>query len=492
MIQATACLQSALLLSTAFFLIFTASSGLDTLMTSVIPGKCDDCLEGEPNGICQEGNVCHDKVAISCDRVCEAPFQECTSSLGTTILGLAYLTFMLSAIAGPFVTKQFGEQRSMVGSSLAMLYGVVNLIVALNPTKTQLHWFVMIPASIITGFSSSVIWISQASYLTHLSVTYASLQGLPTTSSALGLFTGLFFVGYNMSQISGNLVSSIVLGSLAWSTATLFIIYIVFALSGTFLLSLLPTTSQLALEEDVPTEKTLLIDSVAPSTWISLWNMAQDPRMVLLAPTMIFHGLQQGFVTGEFTSHVIRKSLGSASIGYVMEVYGLVNVASAYVFGKLADRLGPSVGQFLGFVLAFTAYAVCYWANLSTCGDQWTLVLCTAILLSLVDTGETSCDKPADIYSGSNHNACQWYDVLSFKPPEFMSAVILGREFVSDTIDAFSLFRVYHAGAASFSFLVFGYLSFQDRLVVLMTVVCLATVSFTLFCIRHRHETTIS
>ncbi|CAK4146301.1 unnamed protein product [Aphanomyces euteiches] len=463
MIQATACLQSALLLSTAFFLIFTASSGLDTLMTSVIPGKCDDCLEGEPNGICQEGNVCHDKVAISCDRVCEAPFQECTSSLGTTILGLAYLTFMLSAIAGPFVTKQFGEQRSMVGSSLAMLYGVVNLIVALNPTKTQLHWFVMIPASIITGFSSSVIWISQASYLTHLSVTYASLQGLPTTSSALGLFTGLFFVGYNMSQISGNLVSSIVLGSLAWSTATLFIIYIVFALSGTFLLSLLPTTSQLALEEDVPTEKTLLIDSVAPSTWISLWNMAQDPRMVLLAPTMIFHGLQQGFVTGEFTSHVIRKSLGSASIGYVMEVYGLVNVASAYVFGKLADRLGPSVGQFLGFVLAFTAYAVCYWANLSTCGDQWTLVLCTAILLSLVDTATTT-----------------------------LVNVILGREFVSDTIDAFSLFRVYHAGAASFSFLVFGYLSFQDRLVVLMTVVCLATVSFTLFCIRHRHETTIS
>ncbi|KAH9161907.1 hypothetical protein LEN26_001205 [Aphanomyces euteiches] len=463
MIQATACLQSALLLSAAFFLIFTASSGLDTLMTSVIPGKCDDCLEGEPNGICQEGNICHDKVAISCDRVCEAPFQECTSSLGTTILGLAYLTFMLSAIAGPFVTKQFGEQRSMVGSSLAMLNGVVNLIVALNPTKTQLHWFVMIPASIITGFSSSVIWISQASYLTHLSVTYASLQGLPTTSSALGLFTGLFFAGYNMSQISGNLVSSIVLGSLAWSTATLFIIYIVFALSGTFLLSLLPTTSQLALEEDVPTEKTLLIDSVAPSTWISLWNMAQDPRMALLAPTMIFHGLQQGFVTGEFTSHVIRKSLGSASIGYVMAVYGLVNVASAYVFGKLADRLGPTVGQFLGFVLAFTAHAVCYWANLSTCGDQWTLVLCTAILLSLVDTATTT-----------------------------LVNVILGREFVSDTIDAFSLFRVYHAGAASFSFLVFGYLSFQDRLVVLMTVVCLATVSFTLFCIRHRHETTIS
>ncbi|KAG9412691.1 hypothetical protein AC1031_015596 [Aphanomyces cochlioides] len=266
-----------------------------------------------------------------------------------------------------------------------------------------------------------------------------------------------------MSQISGNLVSSIVLGSLAWSTATLFIIYIVFALSGTFLLSLLPTTSQLALEEDFPTEKTLLIDSVAPSTWVSLWNMAQDPRMVLLTPTMIFHGLQQGFLTGEFTSHVIRKSLGSASIGYVMAVYGLVNVASAYVFGKLADRLGPSVGQFLGFVLAFTAYAVCYWANLSTCGDQWTLVLSIAILLSLVDTATTT-----------------------------LVNVILGREFVSDTIDAFSLFRVYHAGAASFSFLVFGYLSFQDRLAVLMTVVCLAAVSFTLFCIRHRQETTIS
>ncbi|RHY96104.1 hypothetical protein DYB37_007371 [Aphanomyces astaci] len=71
---------------------------------------------------------------------------------------------------------------------------------------------------------------------------------------------------------------------------------------------------------------------------VCAYSLALRSRMVLLGPVMIFHGLQQGFVTGEFTAHVIRESLGSASIGIVMAVYGVVNVMSAFAFGKVADR----------------------------------------------------------------------------------------------------------------------------------------------------------
>ncbi|KAF0714567.1 hypothetical protein AaE_011541, partial [Aphanomyces astaci] len=265
------------------------------------------------------------------------------------MLGLAYLSFTVCSFGASYGPLAFGEKASMVASSLSYsLYGLVNLIVALYPTYTRLHWYLMVPLSVLSGVSSSVIWISQASYLTALSGHYAQLQHLVSPGSALGLFNGIFFAGYNASQIAGNLISFAVLGALQWyctPTTALFAVYMVLSLLGSFLLTLLPkvvaatqdTTNDVTTQ--VETSKLLKADYYfAPSKSLNaLWLVACDRRMVLLGPVMIFHGLQQGFVTGEFTAHVIRESLGSASIGIVMAVYGVVNVMSAFAFGKIAD-----------------------------------------------------------------------------------------------------------------------------------------------------------
>ncbi|KAF0695139.1 Aste57867_14036 [Aphanomyces stellatus] len=458
--DAKACLRAAIILAFGFFFIFTASGGMDNLETSILPAACVGC--GASSGVCQLGDVCQDKVPLACDLVCDAPFRECTSALGSTMLGVAYLAFMLSALFGAIVPLTLGDRASLVGSSLSFsLYGLVNLVVASNPSNLRLHWAIMLPAGFISGVASSVAWITQASYLTKLGATYASLTHMPHPSSALGLFNGLFFSIYNMSGIAGNLISSFVLGYLQWPTTILFLVYIVLALCGTTLLCFLPPASAIPSSSTLPPTETSKLVTTPSKTLKSLWSLALDSRMIALAPLMVFHGLQQSFVTGEFTAHVIRPSLGGANIGLVMAVFGSVNVVLSFGVGKLADAIGPFWLQLCGFTAAFVAYSLCLWTSIAPCDGQWALVLATAVLLSLVEATTTT-----------------------------LVNVVLGSEFASDVTHAFSLFRVYHAGSASVSFLLFQFLSFQARVLLLLVVAGLATASFVVFMRRRQKITT--
>ncbi|ETV80319.1 hypothetical protein H257_06637 [Aphanomyces astaci] len=458
--DAKECLQTSLLLSISFLLLFTSYMAIEVLETSIIPGKCHGCMEGTMDGICQAGPVCQDKLQFSCDQTCVAPFEECESSLGSTILGVTYLCLMLSAFMTPLITNYFGEKNSMVGGSFSfILFAFANLIVALYPTKTSLHWWVMIPAALLLGVFASVLWIAQASYLTRLSVIYAQYMNVPAVSS-MGTFNGSFYAFYKMSRITGNLLSSFVLGFLGWSTASLFAVYTGISVAGSVLMATLPDLVHPAGDESTALLKAaeLPIESSSAATTLrALWDIAKDRRMVVLIPVWLLSGLQLGFVSGEFTVHFIRQSLGSASIGYVMATFGVVNVVCSFWFGKLADKIGLFFAQMVGFGSLFVAYALCMWSDVVKCDGQWTLVLGIAVLLSV---GGASCTTLAN--------------------------VILGQEFPSNAVNAFSLFRVYNSGATSASFFFFKYLSLEGRLWVLMLNVVLATASFAVYSIRHR------
>ncbi|KAF0772145.1 hypothetical protein AaE_002348 [Aphanomyces astaci] len=410
------CIRGAVLVSVAFLLIFTSYNAIENLETSIIRGECQGCLSGSPTGICQSGDVCQDKVQFACDEACAAPFHECSSSLGSTILGVIYLTFTLSAFMGPLIPNHFGMKKSMFGSAFVYaLFAFANLVVALNPTNQTLHWIVMLPAAFLEGVAASVLWIAQATYLTQLSVLYAEFKHEPVVSS-MGLFNGVFYSIFRMSAISGNLISSLVLGYFVWPAESLFVMYTVIGLSGAALMLMLPSTTKVSVTNDTELAKLVQTPSVAPGnepsrrgfTFQGLWAMATDKyittafirwhvkqsliidglpcsRMVVLAPVFVLNGLQQGFATGEFTSNFIRESVGGASIGYVMALYGGCNVVSSYGFGKLADKYGPLGGQLVGFAAMLVAFSLCYWIPVEKCDQQWPLVVVIAVLLSLGD-----------------------------------------------------------------------------------------------------------
>ncbi|KAF0695133.1 Aste57867_14030 [Aphanomyces stellatus] len=456
--DAKECKRTSLLLSLAFLLTFTSYMAIEVLETSIIPGECEGCMEGVLDGICQAGPVCQERAQFSCDLACVSPFQECESSLGSTILGVTYLCFMLSAFMGPFITNYFGEKTSMVGSSFSYaLFAFANLVVALNPTAISLHWWIMIPAALLLGIFASVLWIAQASYLTRLSVIYAKHMSVPQVSS-MGSFNGIFYAFYKMSRITGNLISSVVLGYMGWSTSSLFAIYTVLSLAGSLLMAFLPNLVDPTEEATVLLKETSEDAPTSPSSTLwALWDIAKDDRMIVLIPVWLVSGLQLGFVSGEFTSNFIRESLGSASIGYVMAVFGVVNVVCSYWFGKLADKIGLFFAQMVGFVALFAAYALCMWTEVAKCDSQWAIIVTIAVLLSV---GGASCTTLAN--------------------------VILGQEFPSNAVNAFSLFRVYNSAATSGTFFFFKYISIETRLWVLMGSVVLATVSFALYSMRFR------
>ncbi|RHY12203.1 hypothetical protein DYB36_003400 [Aphanomyces astaci] len=263
----------------------------------------------------------------------------------------------------------------------SILFAFANLIVALYPTKTSLHWWVMIPAALLLGVFASVLWIAQASYLTRLSVIYAQYMNVPAVSS-MGTFNGSFYAFYKMSRITGNLLSSFVLGS----TASLFAVYTGISVAGSVLMATLPDLVHPAGDESTALLKAaeLPIESSSAATTLrALWDIAKDRRMVVLIPVWLLSGLQLGFVSGEFTVHFIRQSLGSASIGYVMATFGVVNVVCSFWFGKLADKIGLFFAQMVGFGSLFVAYALCMWSDVVKCDGQWTLVLGIAVLLSV-------------------------------------------------------------------------------------------------------------
>ncbi|RHY86988.1 hypothetical protein DYB35_002920 [Aphanomyces astaci] len=291
----------------------------------------------------------------------------------------------------------------------SILFAFANLIVALYPTKTSLHWWVMIPAALLLGVFASVLWIAQASYLTRLSVIYAQYMNVPAVSS-MGTFNGSFYAFYKMSRITGNLLSSFVLGFLGWyilnlpkamvgvlqrllhghrSTASLFAVYTGISVAGSVLMATLPDLVHPAGDESTALLKAaeLPIESSSAATTLrALWDIAKDRRMVVLIPVWLLSGLQLGFVSGEFTVHFIRQSLGSASIGYVMATFGVVNVVCSFWFGKLADKyviIGLFFAQMVGFGSLFVAYALCMWSDVVKCDGQWTLVLGIAVLLSV-------------------------------------------------------------------------------------------------------------
>ncbi|RHY43796.1 hypothetical protein DYB34_002520 [Aphanomyces astaci] len=182
------------------------------------------------------------------------------------------------------------------------------------------------------GMKKSMFGSAFATYLTQLSVLYAEFKHEPVVSS-MGLFNGVFYSIFRMSAISGNLISSLVLGYFVWPAESLFVMYTVIGLSGAALMLMLPSTTKVSVTNDTELAKLVQTPSVAPGN-----EPSRRGRMVVLAPVFVLNGLQQGFATGEFTSNFIRESVGGASIGYVMALYGGCNVVSSYGFGKLADK----------------------------------------------------------------------------------------------------------------------------------------------------------
>lgn len=248
--------------------------------------------------------------------------------LGTTSLGILYLSFTVcSFTATPFVRRLGSKNSVILGTSGYWLFIASNLFPA---------WYTMVPASLYLGFTASVIWVGGGTYLTFAARSHAAECNLPE-GKVLGNFNGEFWGMFASTQVIGNLLSLALLktgtegkGS---GTTLLFIVFLGSMTLGTILGFFLDKQSgtKPGLTVQTSSGSHSSVGDLLKATFVPLL----DKRMLLLIPLLVYSGLEQAFVWAEFTKYVVSPAIGVSGVGGTMAVFG----AADAIFSLLAGRL---------------------------------------------------------------------------------------------------------------------------------------------------------
>ena len=122
--------------------------------------------------------------------------------LGIISLSCMYACIILSGILAPAIIRLFGEKRILVFSFIGhVIYTGTNFY----PTFGTL-----IPSSVLLGLTAGPMWTSQSVYLSDRAYSYAGRTG-EDSQVILTKYNGIFFSMFETTQITGNLISSLVL-----------------------------------------------------------------------------------------------------------------------------------------------------------------------------------------------------------------------------------------------------------------------------------------
>ncbi|XP_078617627.1 uncharacterized protein LOC144885578 [Branchiostoma floridae x Branchiostoma japonicum] len=301
-----------------------------------------------------------------------------------------------------YVTTSGIRYAGMVGETqedvITMFFGIFFMYV----TTSGIRYAGMVGETqedVITMFFG--IFFMVRKYVTTSGIRYAGMVG-ETQQDVITMFFGIFFMVFQSGQIWGNLISSLVLergnvtslgltpeelseicganncpnstGALQPPTT---ISYLVFSLPSlcSFLLLMSeicganncpnstgalqpPTTSTVNLlvgiylgcglfavlvlavfldklksegEEKKPGLELLIA---------TLKHLKDDRRQVLLVPITIYSGLEQAYVSGDYTKSFVSCALGIEWIGYVMICYGVCDAFFSFLLGRLIKFTG--------------------------------------------------------------------------------------------------------------------------------------------------------
>jgi MFS family permease len=298
-------------LGLSFFLVYTAFSGIQNLSSSLIKPQ----------------------------------------SLGSATIGVLYCVFATSCLIGPAFVARIGNARSLTFGFGCIVFFCVAYVVASNDHgNSNVNWPILLLAGSAVGFAASPIWVAQGAYITQMAKLWsaadppaaeidasgAQIKADDGTIPRMGDANGLFWACFQATQISGNLLPSVMLGAGASNTAV-FLVYLGFAICGTIVASMLRAPPAEVVSDDAE-EQVPVMESVRGM--VDAWS---NPRMYSLIPIIMYSGLEMGFIWGDFTSNYVQPTLGSAKIGYVMCIFGCADIMFSFFFGKISDM--PRIGR---------------------------------------------------------------------------------------------------------------------------------------------------
>lgn len=248
------------------------------------------------------------------------------------------------------------------------------------------------------GLGASLLWAGEGVYVTTSAIAYAVSKGNPPKAD-VGMFQGIFYSIYYGSQILGNLLSSLILkksddsnsnsnsnslsseGSSSssedgdGSSMLLFIIYTCVCCVAVIILFFVPHPAPKwfceSLEKDKKTSggssesksKKLLKKVVGTVT------LLKNPRMLLLVPCLIYSGVENAFICGDFSSKYITPTFGVNKVGFIFAVYAFFCAISSVSLGRVVDKLGPLPVGLLGLLLFALFLATLHFLRDGSVGD---------------------------------------------------------------------------------------------------------------------------
>uniref|UniRef100_A0A2K6EY69 Protein unc-93 homolog A n=1 Tax=Propithecus coquereli TaxID=379532 RepID=A0A2K6EY69_PROCO len=272
-------LRNVLVLSSGFLLLFTAYGGLQSLQSSLYS---------------EEG-------------------------LGVTALSALYGAVLLSSMfLPPLLIRSLGCKWAVA----IPMCGYV----AFSLGNFSASWYTLIPTSILLGLGAAPLWSAQCTYLTIVGNAHAEKAG-KLGKDVVNQYFGIFFLIFQSSGVWGNLISSLVFGQTPSKGSGVLAILLI----AVFLENIEDTQREGGGEKK---------STPFWSTLLSTFKLFRDKRLRLLTLLPLYSGLQQGFLSGEYTRSYVTCALGIQFVGYVMICFSATNSLCSLLYGRISRHTG--------------------------------------------------------------------------------------------------------------------------------------------------------
>ncbi|XP_067650886.1 protein unc-93 homolog A-like isoform X1 [Haliotis asinina] len=306
-------MKNTIVLAFSFFTIYTAFQGLQNLTTSILQ------LEG----------------------------------LGVASLACIYASCILTSAISPLYIQCVGLKPTFI---LAFVSHCLYCLSYFHPT-----WWTLIPSSILLGLSVSPMWNSRHLYINAMG-TWHSKANKVDLHGSLSKHNGIFYACFCFAQVTGNLLSSVILHQSSTDQSdlnqtkicgaddcpgvenkTTIIVQpetaVVNMLYGVYLacqlLGLGVTVMFLRpLKLEGGDQASLIRTSLACCT------VLKKKVLFLLMPLSLSQAMNTSILLTNFTKAFVSCSVGVKMVGYVMMTFGITSALSAVIFGHVAKLTG--------------------------------------------------------------------------------------------------------------------------------------------------------
>lgn len=295
-------------------------------------------------------------------------------SIGTASLAVIYGALIISSLFLPtYVMDMLGLKHTMMASLCGyLLYTAANFYPS---------WYTLMPTAVILGLCGAPLWSAKCAYVTTAGQKYSKLVGR-TEEAVVAQFFGIFFCFFQMTQVVGNLISSLVLSDIV-NTGIKFearhnasyisqtcgrydcqevdfneddeakdpaLAYTLMAIytccGGASILILWLFLDPMQMTESKSTKEASGLTDLALA---SIKHFRQDRRQQCIAWITMYSGFKQAFMTGDFTKSFISCPLGISWIGFVLMAYGATDAVCSLSFGRLSNLIGKNTAR--GFLI---------------------------------------------------------------------------------------------------------------------------------------------